>query len=68
MPPDVIWGWNPVRINRTLSEKDSLTISSDLGNDRVPRYLLHPPAADAALPRGAGELQLYADNKAHSQG
>ena len=31
-------------------------------------HILHPPAADAALPQGAGELQLHADDKAHSQG
>jgi hypothetical protein len=31
-------------------------------------HILHPPAADAALPQGAGGLQLHADDKAHSQG
>ena len=30
-------------------------------------HILHPPAADAALPRAAGELQLETNNKAHSQ-
>jgi hypothetical protein len=31
-------------------------------------HILHPPAADVALPQAAGELQLGANNKAHSQG
>ena len=31
-------------------------------------HILHPPAADAALPQAAGELQLDANNNAHSQG
>jgi hypothetical protein len=31
-------------------------------------HILHPPAADVALPQAAGELQLDANNKAHSQG
>jgi hypothetical protein len=31
-------------------------------------HLLHPPAADVALPQGASELQLDADTKAHIQG
>ena len=31
-------------------------------------HMLHPPAAEAALPQAAGGLQLHADNKAHSQG
>jgi hypothetical protein len=31
-------------------------------------HILHPPAADAALPQDASGLQLHADNKAHSQG
>jgi hypothetical protein len=29
-------------------------------------HMLHPPAADAALPQATGELQLDANNKAHS--
>jgi hypothetical protein len=68
MPSDLIRGRNPVRVKKALPEEDRLTISSDLWNDRVPIYPLHPPAADVALPQGAGELQLHADNKAHSQG
>ena len=31
-------------------------------------HILHPPAADVALPQGAGELQLQADNNAHTRG
>ena len=31
-------------------------------------HIRHPPAADAALPQAAGELQLHANNNAHSQG
>jgi hypothetical protein len=31
-------------------------------------HILHPPAADVALPQAAGELQLDVDNKAHGQG
>jgi hypothetical protein len=30
-------------------------------------HILHPPAADVALPQAAGELQ-HVDNKAHGQG
>jgi hypothetical protein len=31
-------------------------------------HILHPPAADVALPQAAGGLQLDANYKAHSQG
>jgi hypothetical protein len=31
-------------------------------------HILHPPAVDVALPRAAVELQLDANNTAHSQG
>ncbi len=31
-------------------------------------HILRPPAADVALPQAAVELQLDANNKAHSQG
>jgi hypothetical protein len=31
-------------------------------------HILHPPAADVALPQGASGLQRDADKKAHSQG
>jgi hypothetical protein len=55
-------------MKRTLFEDDALTISSDARHGRVPRYPLHPLAADVALPQRAGALKLHADNKAHSQG
>jgi hypothetical protein len=31
-------------------------------------HILHPPAADVALPRGASGLQLHADDKAQAKG
>ena len=31
-------------------------------------HILHPPAADVALPQGASGLQLHADDKAQAKG